>query len=141
MKLIFSQDKKKIAIQVANMDTGYITIIEKAIRQIYEFFTLGYISENDVKQALNKIISESNLKSNLNGYYSVFYYVKRLFPFYPIYSNFKLSDEIFLIREEHRHAFCFGRIPENINNDVINFSHFFICRYEAFKFLNFMYQI
>lgn len=137
LKLVFNHGNKRVLILCGNRDIGHFSLIEKAIQQIHELFTENCISESQTVEAVNEIMARSNLKTNTQGYFSLFFLIDQLFPEQRIIMSDHLSDYIFLSRRKGEFKYYFTNVK---STPVMQLSEFLIFEYQAFKFLNFMFR-
>jgi hypothetical protein len=136
LKIVFSREKTQLVMRIGDTSAGPFTLIENVLKQLSEFYKDNLILQKDLCRDLDIIIASANLKTKIDGYFSVFFILHELFPFYYQKSNDHLSDSIFLVRVDHGYKRFFGISAGNNNWNVI--SGFFFYKYEAYKFLNFM---
>lgn len=132
----FSKGKNFLVIKLGNIAAGPFSLVESGLKQIEEFYSEGSISFDQAKYGVRKILkTKNNLKTNMKGSLTHLFLAERFVPTSIGVIKSKLSEHIYLQKEEGRWSFSF---VEQMDDCYVTLSEHYICKYNAYKFLNFL---
>lgn len=140
IKMIFSEKEDSVSIVVGENNYGDFTIIEKALRQVYQLKKGSSIVMEDALSAVNALLSNLKMKTNHIGSLTLVFLVHRMFPEFSINcGQFPAKNKVFFAYSESDKKHFFYLLQPGGTEDQL--SEFLFYEYEAFKFLNFLWKL